>query len=85
MQIDIPKLIKQLESSSTRKTFAKTAKGLQERLNDNEEIQILAEQTIPNSWQDNYGKTHFYHPIKEMVLIQSREIWDQRLHALRKK
>lgn len=85
MQINIPKLIQRLESSTERKAFNDTALRLERRLNKKDETAIPVEESFPESWKDNYGKTHFYHPAKEMVLIQSREIWGPRLHVFRRK
>lgn len=70
-----------------RKQFELTSKELEQRIAQSQQdvIRVIPNQSAPSSWKDRYGKTHFYHPMSENVMIQSREIWDNALHTMKRK
>ena len=70
-----------------RKQFELTSKELERRIAQSQQnvIRVIPNQSPPNNWKDRYGKTHFYHPVSENVMISSREIWDNALHTMKRK
>ncbi len=70
-----------------RKQFELTSKELERRIAQSQQdvIRVIPNQGAPSSWKDRYGKTHFYHPVSENVMIQPRDIWENELHGMRRK